>query len=198
MGAAGTAIAKLLKSAGAKHIVPCDKVGILNNNQNLVGHYKELAELFNKESLCGNLSDALVDADVFIGVSASNILKAEHIRKMKNDSIIFAMANPNPEIMPEEAKKGGARIIGTGRSDYPNQINNVSIFPGLFRGALDVKAKIINEEMKIAAAKALAEYIDEKELNENYIIPSPLDKNIAKKIAEAVKRAAIETKVSRI
>ena len=198
MGAAGTAIAKLLKSAGAKHIVPCDKVGILNNNQNLVGHYKELAELFNKESLCGNLSDALVDADVFIGVSASNILKAEHIRKMKNDSIIFAMANPNPEIMPEEAKKGGARIIGTGRSDYPNQINNVSIFPGLFRGALDVKAKIINEEMKIAAAKALAEYIDEKELNGNYIIPSPLDKNIAKKIAEAVKRAAIETKVSRI
>lgn len=198
MGAAGTAIAKLLKSAGAKYIVPCDKVGILSNNEHLEGHYKELAELFNKESISGSLSDALVDADIFIGVSAPNILKTEHIERMKKDSIIFAMANPNPEIMPEEAKKGGARIVGTGRSDFPNQINNVSIFPGVFRGALDVRAKTINEEMKVAAAKALAECIDESELNENYIIPSPLDKNIAKKIAEAVKKVAIETKVSRV
>lgn len=199
MGAAGTAIAKLLKEAGAENIIPCDKIGILNENDvNINGYYKEIAKMFNKNNLKGNLKNALKDADIFIGVSAANILNSEDIKNMNKDSILFAMANPIPEIMPEEAKKGGARIIGTGRSDLPNQINNVSVFPGIFRGALDVQAKEINEEMKIAAAKALAGYIADEELNDEYVLPSVLDKNIADAIAKAVKEAAILTGVNRI
>lgn len=199
MGAAGTAIAKLLKEAGAENIIPCDKIGILNENDiNIKGYYKEIAKMFNKNNFKGNLKNALKDADIFIGVSAANILNSEDIKNMNKDSILFAMANPIPEIMPEEAKKGGARIIGTGRSDLPNQINNVSVFPGIFRGALDVQAKEINEEMKIAAAKALAGYIAEEELNDEYVLPSALDKNIADAIAKAVKEAAILTGVNRI
>lgn len=199
MGAAGTAIAKLLKVAGAGNIIPCDKIGILNENDpNVKGYYKDIARMFNKNNLTGSLKDALKEADIFIGVSAPNILNSEDIKNMNKDSILFAMANPIPEIMPEEAKKGGAKIIGTGRSDLPNQINNVSVFPGIFRGALDVQAKEINEEMKIAAAKALAGYIADEKLNNEYVLPSALNKDIANDIAKAVKEAAILTGVNRI
>ena len=139
-----------------------------------------LAEITNPDNIKGSLADALVGADVFVGVSAPGIVKHEMVRSMNKDSIIFAMANPTPEIMPDEAKAAGARVIGTGRSDFPNQVNNVLAFPGIFRGALDVRAKEINEEMKLAAAYAIANYIKEEDLNENNVIPSALDKNVSK------------------
>ncbi|MEQ8199235.1 MAG: malic enzyme-like NAD(P)-binding protein, partial [Clostridiaceae bacterium] len=198
-GAAGTAIAKLLMAAGAKNLIAVDKVGILYRGMDKIDDAKTaLAEITNPENIKGNLSDALVGADVFVGVSAPGILKPEMVKLMNKDSIIFAMANPTPEIMPDEAKAAGARVIGTGRSDFPNQVNNVLVFPGLFRGALDVRAKEINLEMKLAAAYAIANYINEKDLNEENVIPSALDKGVAAVVAEAIRVAAKETGAARV
>jgi malate dehydrogenase (oxaloacetate-decarboxylating) len=198
-GAAGTAIAKLLLSSGVKNLIACDKVGILYRGISNVDDAKlALAEITNPYNIKGNLSDALVEADVFIGVSAPGIVSAEMVKSMNKDSIIFAMANPTPEIMPDIAKEAGARIIGTGRSDFPNQINNVLAFPGIFRGALDVRAKEITEEMKIAAAYAIANSIAKEELNEYNIIPSALDKKVAANVADEVSKAARKSGVARI
>lgn len=197
-GAAGTAIAKLLLSSGVKNLIACDKVGILYRGMEKIDDAKDdLAEITNPDNIKGNLADALIGADVFVGVSAPGILKPEMVKAMNKDAIIFAMANPTPEIMPDEAKAAGARVIGTGRSDFPNQVNNVLAFPGIFRGALDVRAKEINEEMKLAAAYAIAGYIKDEELNENNVIPSALDKNVATKVAEAIANAARESGVAR-
>ncbi len=197
-GAAGTAIAKLLLSSGVKNLIACDKVGILYRGMEKIDDAKDaLAEITNPDNIKGNLADALIGADVFVGVSAPGILKSEMVEAMNKDAIIFAMANPTPEIMPDEAKAAGARVIGTGRSDFPNQVNNVLAFPGIFRGALDVRAKEINEEMKLAAAYAIAGYIKDEELNENNVIPSALDKNVATKVAEAIANAARESGVAR-
>lgn len=198
-GAAGTAIANLLLSSGVKNLIACDKVGILYEGiENVDDAKKALAKLTNPEKLKGTLADALVGADVFIGVSAPGIVSQEMVRAMNKDSILFAMANPTPEIMPDEAKAAGARVIGTGRSDFPNQVNNVLAFPGIFRGALDVRAKEINEEMKIAAAYAIASMIKDEDLNEENVIPYALDKSVANNVAEAIKKAARETGVARI
>ena len=197
-GAAGTAIAKLLLSSGVKNLIACDKVGVLYRGMEKIDDAKEaLAEITNPDNIKGDLADALVGADVFIGVSAPGILKGEMVKSMNKDAIIFAMANPTPEIMPDEAKAAGARVIGTGRSDFPNQVNNVLAFPGIFRGALDVRAKEINEEMKLAAAYAIAGYIKDEDLNENNVLPSALDKNVAAKVAEALAKAARESGVAR-
>ena len=152
----------------------------------------------NPDNLDVKLDEAIVDADLFIGVSAPGILTEEMVSKMAKDPIVFAMANPVPEIMPDEAKRAGVRVIGTGRSDFPNQINNVLAFPGIFRGALDVRAKDINDEMKVAAAYAIAGLVDEKDLAEDYIIPNPFDKRVAKVVSEAVAKAARDTGVNRI
>ncbi|SUY32278.1 NAD-dependent malic enzyme [Clostridium perfringens] len=199
IGAAGTAICKLLLIAGVKNIIPCDKVGIITEAMENIDYAKrDLAKIINSKKITGTLKDALKGADIFIGVSAPNILTKEMVKEMNKDAIIFAMANPTPEIMPEEAKLGGARIIGTGRSDLPNQINNVSVFPGLFKGTLSVRASEINEEMKIAAAMAIANSIDEKDLAGDNIIPSSLDKNLVDSVAKAVANAAKETGVCRI
>jgi len=197
-GAAGTAIAKLLLSSGVKNLIAVDKVGILYRGMEKIDDAKEaLAEITNPDNIKGNLSDALVGADLFVGVSAPGILKPEMVKSMNRDSIIFAMANPTPEIMPDEAKAAGARVIGTGRSDFPNQVNNVLAFPGIFRGALDVRAREINEEMKLAAAYAIANYIKDEDVNENNVIPSALDKNVAVKVAEAIAKAARDSGVAR-
>lgn len=198
-GAAGTAIAKLLLSSGVKNLIACDKVGILYRGiENVDDEKKELAKITNPDNIQGALADALVGADVFIGVSAPGIVSKDMVRSMNEDSILFAMANPTPEIMPDEAKEAGARVIGTGRSDFPNQINNILAFPGIFRGALDVRAKEINEEMKIAAAYAIASIIKEDELNEDNVIPYALDKTVVSNVAEAIKKAAIESGVARV
>lgn len=198
-GAAGTAISKLLLSSGVKNLIVCDKVGIIYRGIENVDNSKlELAEITNPDNIKGNLADALVDADVFIGVSAPGIVSKDMVKSMNKDSIFFAMANPTPEIMPDEAKEAGARVIGTGRSDFPNQVNNVLAFPGIFRGALDVRAKEINEEMKIAAAYAIASMIKDEDLNENNVIPYALDRTVANNVAEAIKKAAIESGVARI
>jgi len=197
-GAAGTAIAKLLLSSGVKNLVACDKVGILYRGMEKIDDAKDaLAEITNPDNIKGSLADALIGADVFVGVSAPGILKPEMVKAMNKDAIIFAMANPTPEIMPDEAKAAGARVIGTGRSDFPNQVNNVLAFPGIFRGALDVRAKEINEEMKLAAAYAIAGYIKDEDLSENNVIPSALDKNVATKVAEEIANAARESGVAR-
>ncbi len=191
LGAAGTAISKMLIAAGAKNMVLVDRRGIIDENDDLLGEERQnLAKITNPEGLKGDLSVAIKNADVFIGVSAPAIVSQGMIRSMNEDAIVFAMANPTPEIMPDLAKEAGARVVGTGRSDFPNQINNVLVFPGIFRGALDCGAKAITEEMKLAAAYALANHIPESELNEENIIPSALDKNVATEIAEAVKKAA--------
>ena len=188
LGAAGTAIAKMLITAGAKNMVLVDKKGIIEENDVSLGEERQsLAKITNNEKLKGDLSVAIKNADVFVGVSAPNILSEDMVKTMNSDSIVFAMANPTPEIMPDIAKKAGARIVGTGRSDFPNQINNVLVFPGIFRGALDANATEITENMKLAAAKALAEHIKENELSEENIIPSALDKSIAYEVAKAVK-----------
>ncbi|MBU3181998.1 NAD(P)-dependent malic enzyme [Clostridium psychrophilum] len=198
-GSAGTAISKLLLRSGVKNLIACDKVGILYRGMKKIDDAKTaLTEITNPENIKGNLSDALVGADVFIGVSAPGIVTAEMVKSMNKDSIVFGMANPTPEIMPDVAKKAGAKVAGSGRSDYPNQVNNVLVFPGLFRGALDVRAKEINEEMKLAAAYAIANYIKDEDLNENNVIPSALDKNVAAKVAKAIAKAARETGVARI
>ena len=198
-GSAGTAICKLLLSSGVKNLIACDKVGILYRGMDKIDDAKTaLTEITNPENIKGNLSDALVGADVFIGVSAPGIVTAEMVKSMNKDSIVFGMANPTPEIMPEIAKAAGAKVVGSGRSDFPNQVNNVLVFPGLFRGALDVRAKVINEEMKLAAAYAIASYIKDEDLNEDNVIPSALDKGVAAKVAEAIAKAAKETGVARI
>lgn len=198
-GAAGTAITNLLLSSGVKNLIACDKVGILYRGmENIDEAKKELAKITNPNNIQGTLADALVGADVFIGVSAPGIVSKDMVRSMNKDSIFFAMANPTPEIMPDEAKEAGARVIGTGRSDFPNQVNNVLAFPGIFRGALDVRAKEINEEMKIAAAYAIASMIKDEDLNEDNVIPYALDKAVANNVAEAIKKAAIESGVARI
>lgn len=198
-GAAGSSICKLLLSYGAKNIIMCDKVGALYDGiENVDDAKKELAKITNPNNEKGSLKDVIVDADVFIGVSAPNVLSQEMVKTMNKDAIIFAMANPTPEIFPDDAKLAGARIVGTGRSDFPNQINNVLAFPGIFRGALDARATIINEEMKIAAALAIAESVTYDELNEEYIIPKAFDLNVQKKVAKSVYEAAIKSNVAKI
>jgi len=199
-GAAGIAIIKLLISYGVKHVIMCDTQGaIYKGRPNGMNPMKEgIAEITNHALEAGSLADVIKGADVFIGVSAAGALTKEMVETMNENPIIFAMANPVPEIMPEEAKKAGARIIGTGRSDFPNQVNNVLAFPGIFRGALDVRATEINEEMKLAAVYAIANLITEEELNEDYIIPAPFDPRVAPAVAKAVAKAAMDTKVARI
>lgn len=198
-GAAGVAIAKLLLSFGVKNIVMFNKEGIIDRNKEYTDpSLVEISKITNPNNESGELADSIKGADVFVGVSAPNLLSTEMVSTMNRDAIIFAMANPVPEIFPEDAKKGGARIIGTGRSDFPNQVNNVLAFPGIFRGALDVRASDINEEMKLAAAHAIADQVSDEELNEDYIIPKALNKNVAEAVAEAVKQAAINSGVARI
>ncbi|MBE6062029.1 MAG: NAD-dependent malic enzyme [Clostridium butyricum] len=199
-GSAGTAICKLLLSSGVKNIVMCDINGIISRDKDLSNnkYMEELAQITNPENLTGMLKDAMVGADVLIGVSAPNIVSKDMVKTMNKDGIIFAMANPTPEIFPEDAKEAGIAVIGTGRSDYPNQINNVLAFPGVFRGALDVRAKEINEEMKVAAAYAIAGAIPERELNAENIIPKAFDLKVQKLVAEAVKEAAIKSGAAQI
>lgn len=198
-GSAGTAICKLLISFGATNVLVCDKHGIINkNDNNLNDAMLELANLTNKNCINGELKEALVNADLFIGVSAPNLVTKEMAESMNKDSIIFAMANPTPEIFPDIAKEAGVKIIGTGRSDFPNQVNNVLAFPGIFRGALDVRASEINEDMKIAAAYAIANAISENELNYDNILPKAFDLKVQKLVAEAVKQAAIKSGVSKL
>lgn len=198
-GAAGVAIAKLLLSFGVKNIVMFNKEGIIDRNKEYTDpSLVEISKITNPNNESGTLADSIKGADVFVGVSAPNLLSTEMVSTMNKDAIIFAMANPVPEIFPEDAKKGGARIIGTGRSDFPNQVNNVLAFPGIFRGALDVRASDINEEMKLAAAHAIANEVSEEELSGDYILPKALNKNVAKAVAEAVKQAAIDSGVARI
>ncbi len=196
-GAAGTAITKFLLDLGVKDILVCGINGILSPDENLAPSQKELALLTNKKLIKGNLEKALVGKDVFIGVSVGGCLKKEMIKGMKERPVIFALANPTPEIDPFEAKQAGAFIIGTGSSLYPNQINNALVFPGLFKGALQAQAKKINKEMKLAAAYALSSYIKEKDLTPEYLLPSPLDKKVYKAVAKAVFAAAIRTHVTR-
>lgn len=198
-GSAGVAITKLLLSSGVKNIIMCDRKGAIHKGMELANESKaEIAQITNPDGLTGTLADVIKDADVFIGVSAPNTVTEDMVRSMNKDAIIFAMANPTPEIFPEDAKKAGARIVGTGRSDFPNQINNVLAFPGIFRGALDVRARDINEEMKIAAAYAIANSISEEELTEDYIIPKAFDMKVQKAVAKAVSEAAIKDGVARI
>lgn len=198
-GAAAISIVKLLLSAGYKNIIMTDTKGaIYKGRDNLNWIKQEMAELTNLNNEKGLLQDVIKGADVFIGVSAPNTLTTQMVETMNNDAIVFACANPTPEIMPEDAKKGGARIVATGRSDYPNQVNNVLAFPGVFRGTFDVRASDINEEMKMAAAKALSELVSEEELNEEYILPKAFDDRVGKAVAKAVSEAAIKTGVARI
>jgi malate dehydrogenase (oxaloacetate-decarboxylating) len=199
-GAAGIAIIKLLYSYGVRDIIMCDSKGtIYDKRPHGMNRIKdEVAAYTNRSKVEGTLADALEEADVFIGVSVEGALTPEMIGKMNPDPIIFAMANPVPEIMPEEAKKAGAKVIGTGRSDFPNQVNNVLAFPGIFRGALDVRATHINEKMKMAAVEAIANLITEEDLNTDYVIPGPFDVRVAPAVAAAVAKAAMETGVARI
>ena len=186
-GAAAIAITKLLLSAGFKDIKVCDRKGLIYKGRDELNWIKEeIAEETNLEGLTGTLKDAVVNADIFLGVSAPNLLTTEMVKTMAKDSIVFACANPNPEIMPEDAKAGGAAVIATGRSDYPNQINNVLVFPGVFRGVFDAGAKEITEDMKLAAAEALAELVSEEELCPDCIIPNVLDERVVKAVADAV------------
>lgn len=198
-GAAAVAIVKLLLSAGFKHVTMCDRKGaVYEGREGLNWIKEEMAKVTNLEKKSGSIADMLVGADVFIGVSAPGTVTCEMVKTMNKDAIIFACANPTPEIFPEEAKKGGAAVVATGRSDYPNQINNVLAFPGIFRGTFDVRAKEINEEMKMAAAKALASLIPESELKSDYIIPYAFDPKVGPAVAKAVAEAARATGVARI
>ena len=198
-GAAGIAITKLLMSKGLKNVVLCDRKGaIYKGREGAQRHQEEMAEISNLEMKKGSLADVVKGADVFIGVSAPGSLTQDMVKSMAKDAIIFAMANPVPEIMPDEALAAGAKIVGTGRSDFPNQINNVLAFPGIFRGALDVRAKDINDEMKIAAAEAIAAVIPDDKLTANNIIPDSFDPHVRDAVANAVKEAAIRTGVARI
>ncbi|WP_077214226.1 NAD(P)-dependent malic enzyme [Bacillus dakarensis] len=199
-GAAGIAIIKLLYSYGVRDIVMCDTKGAIYEGrpQGMNSIKEEVAKYTNRDNAKGNLEEVIKGADVFIGVSAAGALTPDMVKTMNNDPIIFAMANPNPEIMPEDAKNAGAKVIGTGRSDFPNQVNNVLAFPGIFRGALDVRATHINEKMKVAAVEAIASLVAESELTENYVIPGPFDPRVAPEVAAAVAKAAMETGVARI
>ena len=198
-GSAGIAITKLLLKYGFTNVTMCDINGIITKqSEKLTSEQRKMAELTNPSQMSGKLSDALKGADVFVGVSAPNIVSQEMVASMNENAIMFAMANPVPEIMPDKAKEAGAAVVGTGRSDFPNQINNVLAFPGVFRGALDVRASDINDEMKLAAAYAIAGLITDEERSPEYIIPSPFDKRVVKVVAEAVAKAAKETGVARI
>ena len=198
-GAAAIAIVKLLLSAGFKNVIMTDRTGaIYEGRENLNWIKEEMAKVTNLEKKQGKLADVIVGADVFIGVSAPGTLTTEMVKTMNKDAIIFACANPTPEIFPDDAKAGGAKVIATGRSDYPNQINNVLAFPGIFRGTFDVRAKDINEEMKMAAAAALAGLISDEELSADYIIPKAFDPRVGKAVAEAVAKAAKESGVARL
>jgi len=198
-GAAGVSIIKLLLSEGVDNIIALDRKGsIYKERDKLDDSKKELAGITNPNNEKGNLEEVIKDADVFIGVSVGNVMTKAMVKDMAEDPIIFAMANPDPEILPEDAFEAGAKIVGTGRSDYPNQVNNVLAFPGIFRGALDVRAKEINEEMKKAAAYALARLISDDELRSDYVIPKPFDKRVGPAVAAAVAQAAIDTGVARI
>ncbi len=198
-GAAAVSIAKLLISYGFKDIIMVDRSGIIcEERANLNWIKEEMSRITNRKKLSGDLSKALSGADIFIGVSAPGTVTREMVGAMNKDAIVFACANPIPEIYPEEAKAGGAKIVATGRSDFPNQINNVLAFPGVFRGTFDVRARDINDEMKLAAGLALADLISERELSENYIIPEAFDKRVGEAVAKAVADAAIKSGVSRI
>jgi NADP-dependent malic enzyme len=198
-GSAGIAVSKLLLSYGFKNLTLCNREGIMTeNSKDLNWAQREMLEVTNLDHKTGTLKDALVGADIFLGFSGPNMVTEEMVRSMNKDAIIFACANPTPEIFPDEAKKGGAKVISTGRSDFPNQINNVLVFPGLFRGAFDVRAKDINEEMKMAAAVAIANLISDDEVNENNIIPKAFDPRVKEVVAKAVADAARRTGVARI
>ncbi|MGX8680714.1 MAG: NAD(P)-dependent malic enzyme, partial [bacterium] len=197
-GSAGTAIAKLLLLYGLKDITVCDSKGIVTVETARNEAKKELAMITNPRHLSGTLKDAMIGSDVFIGVSAANCVSEEMVQSMNRDPIVFAMANPVPEIMPEAAYHAGAKIVGTGRSDYPNQINNVLVFPGVFRGALDVRAREITENMKLAAAKAIASLISDEELKASYVIPSVFHPEAAKVVAKAVADVAIRDGIAQI
>jgi malate dehydrogenase (oxaloacetate-decarboxylating) len=199
-GAAGIAIIKLLYSYGVRDIIMCDTKGAIYEGrpQGMNSVKAEVAKYTNRDNLTGSLADVIKGADVFIGVSVAGALTKEMVASMNPDSIIFAMANPDPEIMPDVAKAAGAKVVGTGRSDFPNQVNNVLAFPGIFRGALDVRATHINEKMKVAAVEAIANLITADELNADYVIPGPFDARVAPDVAAAVAKAAMETGVARI
>lgn len=198
-GAAGIAIIKLLIALGLKNVIMCDRNGaIYAGRDGLNSEKEEMAAITNQEKRSGSLADMLKGADVFIGVSAPNCVTTEMVKSMNKDPILFPMANPTPEIMPDVALAAGAAVVGTGRSDFPNQINNVLAFPGIFRGALDVRASDINDEMKIAAARAIAAFVTDDKLAADYIIPSALDRNVASAVAKAVAEAARKTGVARI
>lgn len=198
-GSAGISICRLLLALGIGDVILVDRNGILVPGEEWMNPaQKEMAEITNKERLHGDLKTAMKGRDIFVGVSAPNIVTAEMVSTMADDAIVFAMANPTPEIMPDEAKKGGAKVVATGRSDFPNQINNVLVFPGVFRGAFDVRASDINEEMKIAASKAIAALISDEELSADNIIPKAFDKRVGPAVAKAVAEAAGRTGVARI
>ena len=198
-GAAGIAVTRLLMAMGLKKVILCDTKGaIYEGRENLNTEKAEMAKISNFEKKKGSLKDVIVGADVFIGLSVAGMLTKDMVKSMAKDPVIFAMANPTPEILPDEAIEAGAKVVGTGRSDYPNQINNVLAFPGIFRGALDVRARDINDEMKIAAAQAIAGLISDDELTPEYVIPAPFDPRVGKAVAKAVAEAAVRTGVNRI
>ncbi|MBP3938344.1 MAG: NAD-dependent malic enzyme [Clostridia bacterium] len=197
-GAAGVAIAKLFKVMGIGDIIMCDRKGVICDGDDLAPAKQDIADFTNKNRVRGTLADAMKGADIFIGVSAPGVVTRDMIRSMAKDPIVLAMANPVPEIMPDLAKEAGAAVVGTGRSDFPNQVNNVLAFPGIFRGTLDVRASEINEEMKIAAAKALADLVSDEELNPDYVIPMAFDPRVGGAVAAAVAQAARDSGVARI
>nr|WP_316619703.1 malic enzyme-like NAD(P)-binding protein [uncultured Ruminococcus sp.] len=198
-GAAGIAIAKHLMNMGVKDITLCDSKGIIcKGDERLNAVKREMAEITNLDHKTGTLADAMKGADVFLGISAAGCVSEDMVKSMAENPVLFAMANPTPEIMPDLAKKAGAAVVGTGRSDFPNQINNVLAFPGIFRGALDCRASDINEEMKVAASYAIASLVDDEHLSAEYILPHAFDPRVGKTVAEAVKNAAIKSGVARI
>lgn len=198
-GSAGIAITEFLLSMGACDVVVCDRAGVISNDSEKFNSAQiALAEKTNPRGIAGGLAEAVNGADVFIGVSAKDVLSEDMVRTMAGDAVVFAMANPSPEINPDLARKAGARVVATGRSDYPNQINNVLAFPGIFRGALDARARDINDEMQIAAAHALAGLVSDGERNENYILPQAFDPRVAPAVAQAVRLAAVKSGVARI
>lgn len=199
-GAAGIAVCKLLLAAGAGEVTLCDRKGVIyaGRSDGMNAAKEEIAALTNPRGIKGSLADAVAGADVFIGVSSAGVLSREMVRSMNDRAIIFALANPDPEILPDDAKAAGAAVVATGRSDYPNQINNVLGFPGIFRGALDVRATDVNEAMKIAAAEAIAGLIEDRDLRADYVIPAPLDPRVAPAVAAAVAQAAMESGVARV
>ena len=197
-GSAGISISKLLMEAGATDLILCDRHGALVENDPVLNSAQAaMAKVTNRDKVSGGLELAIKGRDIFIGVSAAGVLKKEMVAKMNDDAVVFAMANPDPEILPDQALAGGARVVGTGRSDFPNQINNVLVFPGIFRGALDVRSRAISEPMKLAAAQAIASLVSDEELNEEYIIPYAFDKRIAPMVAMEVAKAAIEGGLAR-